>query len=151
MSTLSVQVTGFDDFIKDATQAGLDAEPLTRAALQNSVTRIQSNVRDRAAHRTGALQRSVLTTVDYPSAEVAVEEKYGEFVEYGTAPHDIEPTNKKALYWSGAFSPVKVVHHPGTKAQPFFKPGVDASLTYIDETFTKVMERLVTVMAGHAI
>lgn len=151
MSTLNVQLIGFDDFMQDVAKAGINAGPLTRAGIQNSVTKIQSNVRERAPHRTGALQRSVLTSVDYPEGTVSVEESYGQYIEYGTQPHIIVPKSKKALYWSGAFSPVKVVHHPGTRAQPFFKPGVDASLAYIDETFTRVMERLITVMAGRAV
>jgi len=148
--SLSVQITGFDDFAKDVRAAGLNAEPLVEAALQNSATKIQSSVRDRAPHRTGSLQRSVLATVSSDQATVRVEERYGIFVEEGTQPHIITPVNKKALFWSGAFSPVKSVMHPGTKAQPFFTPGVDASRPYIVDTFTKVMERLVTVMAGHA-
>lgn len=150
MSTLSVQVTGFDDFMADVDRAGVNADPLVRAALQNSAVRIQSNVRDRAPHRTGALQRSVLTTVDADQAVVRVEEKYGIWIEEGTKAHQITPVNKKALFWSGAFSPVKSVMHPGTPARPFFVPGIDATRAYIDETFAKVMERLVTVMAGHA-
>lgn len=149
MSTLSVQVTGFDDFMKDVAQAGVDAGPLVNTALFNSALHVQNNVRERAPHQTGALQGNVLLQVDYPTAQITVESPYGIFVEEGTQPHEIRPINKKALYWSGAFNPVKAVMHPGTKAQPFFQPGVDASVAYIDETFTKIMEKLITVMAGH--
>jgi len=41
------------------------------------------------------------------------------FVHEGTKPHEIRPTTKKALYWKGALHPVKVVRHPGTKANKF--------------------------------
>jgi HK97 gp10 family phage protein len=52
--------------------------------------------------------------------------EYATHVEYGTAPHEIRPKNKKALYWKGAEHPVAVVHHPGTAAQPFLRPGFEA-------------------------
>lgn len=50
---------------------------------------------------------------------------YAIFVELGTAPHDIFPKTKKALFWEGAAHPVSSVHHPGTKAQPFLRPAAD--------------------------
>lgn len=46
------------------------------------------------------------------------------WVEYGTAPHIIRPNSKKALHWVGARHPVAVVHHPGTRAQPYLRPAV---------------------------
>lgn len=150
MSTLSVTIDGWDDFLADIRNAGIQADPLIRAALSNSATRVQSNVRGRAPHRTGALQRSVLISPITSSAvEVSVNEKYGIFVEEGTAAHIIEPSGKKALYWKGALNPYKSVRHPGTKANPFFSTGVNQSDSYIMDQFTKVMERIITVMAGH--
>ena len=151
MSTLNVQIVGFDDFIFDMQKAGRNARPLVSAALQNSAVKIQSNVRQRAPHRTGALQRSVLETVSYPTAMVTVDESYAAYVEYGTAPHDIAPVNKKALFWKGAANPYRLVHHPGTKANPFFSSGVTASQLYIYEQFTKVVEKLISQMAGHPV
>jgi len=132
-------------------KAGMDAKLLVSAALFNSVTRMQSNIRERAPHKTGALQRSILTTVSYPTAMVTANEKYAQYVEYGTAPHIIAPVNKKALYWKGASNPYRLVHHPGTKANPFFSTGVNDSEAYIYETFMKVVERLITEMAGHPV
>jgi len=44
---------------------------------------------------------------------------YCYFVTDGTRPHDIKPKNGKALFWPGASHPSKVVHHPGTKSNPF--------------------------------
>lgn len=145
---LSITVDGWDDFIVGVDLANNSVQDLLNAGLQNSVTEIQSNVRQRAPHKTGNLQRSVLTSVNYPTAQVIVDEVYGTYVENGTAPHDIFPKNKKALYWNGAFSPVKAVHHPGTRAQPFFAPGVDASLAYVDDQLTKIADKLISFMAG---
>jgi HK97 gp10 family phage protein len=146
---LSIQIDGLDDFINDVKKAHANSQPLVRAALQNSATKIQHNVRGHAPHKTGALQRSVLTTVNYPSAKVTVEESYGRYVEDGTRPHLITPKNKKALFWKGALNPYKSVKHPGTKANPFFQIGVEESILYVQEQFVKVSEKLITTMAGH--
>jgi HK97 gp10 family phage protein len=148
MSTLSVQIIGLEDFIADTQRAGINAKSLISAALQNSAVKIQSNIRERAPHRTGALQRSILTTVSYPTAMVSSQEPYASYVEYGTAPHIIAPKNKKALYWNGAASPYRIVHHPGTKANPFFSAGVTESEAYVYEQFMQVVKRLVSTMAG---
>lgn len=47
---------------------------------------------------------------------------YARYVEFDTKPHIIKPKDKKALFWKGATHPIKAVHHPGTKAQPFLRP-----------------------------
>lgn len=146
--TLNVQIVGLNELIADVKKAGIDAKPLVRGALQNSATIIQRNVRQRAAHKTGALQRSIQQSISYPSATVEVLEKYGAFVEDGTKPHIIRPKNKKALFWKGALNPYKVIRHPGTRAKPFFKPGVEASQDGVIEQFVKVTERLINIMAG---
>jgi len=54
---------------------------------------------------------------------------YGLYVEYGTPPHIIKPKNKKALHWGGTNGPVvKLVHHPGTRPQPFIRPAINTKL-----------------------
>ncbi len=51
--------------------------------------------------------------------------KYAIYIETGTDPYEIRPVKAKALFWPGAAHPVKVVHHPGIKAQPFLRPTAD--------------------------
>ena len=41
------------------------------------------------------------------------------YVLQGTAPHEIEPRTRRALFWPEADHPVRRVHHPGTKPNPF--------------------------------
>lgn len=76
-----------------------------------------------------------------------------EFLEYGTAPHEITPNAKKALAWaaspagrrlsgnptkaaqrgqSGGMAFAKRVHHPGTKPYPFMVPGAEAAIAKAD-------------------
>lgn len=57
---------------------------------------------------------------------------YAIYVIRGTAPHDIYPVHAKALYWPGADHPVKVVHHPGSKGNDYFKTGVENAQSDID-------------------
>lgn len=45
-------------------------------------------------------------------------------VEYGTPPHAIDPTTKKALFWPGAAHPVRHVQHPGSAPEPFIRPAL---------------------------
>jgi hypothetical protein len=49
------------------------------------------------------------------------------FVELGTSPHEIRPTNPDGvLAWTagGVTHFAKVVHHPGTQAQPYLRPAL---------------------------
>lgn len=147
----TIEIVGLSDMIADAKQAGaVGADKLVRAALVNSTTEIQRQARVRAPHRTGTLQRSILPEINYPSALVAVNEKYGLFLEEGVGPFVIYPKNKKALFWKGALHPVKKVNHPGIKARPFFWPGVQASQGYIGKQFDTVLIKLTQALAGKA-
>ena len=53
---------------------------------------------------------------------VTAHKPYAGFVLHGTKPHDITPRNKQALSWmapSGDQTFATIVHHPGTKPNPF--------------------------------
>lgn len=50
---------------------------------------------------------------------VVVGAPYARYVVEGTGPHTILPHAKRALSWPGADHPVAIVHHPGTKPNPF--------------------------------
>jgi hypothetical protein len=152
---LEFKVEGYDDLIKDVKHAGGNARKLVTAALQNSVGKMQSNIRQRAAHKTGTLQRSVLTRVDYPEAQVHVQEKYGAFLEFGTGIYGpentpIRPKSKKALYFQVAGKPVFARSVKGIRPKPFFAPGVEASRTYVDQQFDHAHELIVKQLAGKA-
>lgn len=144
----NIYIDGLNEFLADVKKAGLDAKPLISSALTNAATITQRNIRQEAPHKTGSLQRSVMTFMSYPTATVTEQEKYGRYVEEGTRPHVIQATNKKALFWKGALNPYKAVRHPGTKANPFFERGVNRSVNEVQAQFSKVMDKLVTIMAG---
>lgn len=151
---VNVEVIGLKDLIHDIKKAGGDAEPLVTAALANSTQHVTEEVRQRAPHAFGTLQRSVLPEVRYPVGEVAVNEPYGRDVEEGTGPHTppheaIERwAQKKGLPKGVSWAIVNTIKKRGTRAQPFFKPGWEASQNFINEQFDKVTERLVNSLAG---
>ena len=146
---LDIKFEGFNELAQDARDAGArGTDNLLRAALTNSASRVQSEQRQRAPHRTGTLQRSILVQIKFPKAEVTAQEKYAVFIEEGTGPFTIKPKTKKALFWPGAKHPVKMVRHPGIKAKPFFKPGYDAALPYVEAQFDKASELLTLALAG---
>lgn len=150
---VNVEIDGLSDLVRDIKKAGGDARPLVTAALANSTQEVVREVRQRAPHAFGTLQRSVLAEVHYPVGEVAVNEPYGKDVEEGTGPHTppheaIERwAAKKGLPKGVSWAIVNTIKKRGTKAQPFFKPGWEASQNFINDQFEKVIDRLVNVLA----
>ena len=151
---VNVEVVGLNELIRDIKKAGGDAEPLVTAALTNSTTHVQQEVRQRAPHAFGTLQRSVLPEVRYPVGEVSVQESYGRDVEEGTGPHT-PPSDaierwikKKGLPNSALWPIIKTIEKRGTKAQPFFKPGWEASQEYINSQFERVLDKLISALMG---
>lgn len=72
--------------------------------------------------RTGNLRDSLNVHTSKSGDTVSLElwgAPYGQYVITGTAPHDIFPVVKQALFWPGATHPVTHVSHPGTKANDF--------------------------------
>jgi len=80
---------------------------------------------------TGALKASIKYRVTGKTIEIYMKD-YAMYVEFGTPPHIIRPKNGKALAWGKTLGqtksgkPIKefvakVVHHPGTRPQPFIR------------------------------
>jgi HK97 gp10 family phage protein len=151
--SLKVEVQGLPEMMRDVEKVGGNAKNLVKAAMTNSVNKIQSQTRSLAPHRTGTLQRSVLTEVNYPDATVKVNEKYGAYIEsgtgiYGPEKRKIEPKTAKVLAFKIGGSQVFARSVKGMKAHPFFKPGIDQSLDYINDQFLKVIAKITEALAG---
>jgi hypothetical protein len=83
-----------------------------------------------------------LTARWYPRAS------YAPFVEFGTGPHIIKAINKRVLantQTGQVFGPV--VHHPGTKANPFMERIVAASVPDIESLFAQALEKVTAQIA----
>lgn len=74
---------------------------------------------------TGRLRNSIKTTRKLtargPTYQVGTNVEYAPYVENGTRPHVIRPRRAQVLRFkvNGRTVYAKVVHHPGTRAQPF--------------------------------
>ena len=94
---------------------------------QLMLTDAHREVQDKAPRQTGNLKDAIQWKMGTTSGQVfanTFKAKYAYWVIDGTRPHIITPKNKKALYWKGAEHPWALVHHPGTKPNPFFDKAV---------------------------
>lgn len=148
-----VEIKGLDSLLADVRKAGGSADRLVRAAIQNSTSHIQSRAREKAPHRTGTLQRSIMTEVSMSNGRVYVGEKYGIYFEMGTGIYGqyrryIVPKNAKVLAWRSGGSMVFAKRVRGIPKQPFFKPAIDESKGYVNDQFIDVRNILVRELAG---
>src|SRR5271167_176780 len=144
MADFTIEVAGLPKLIAGLQQAPSIAAPILQRALSASQAILAMNTtRETVPWRTGFLVQTfqAVLTVGmlrwYPTAS------YARFVEFGTAPHVIEPKNGKALYWPGAEHPVRRVNHPGTKPNAFMERIIAAATPEINSTFEAALEQIV--------
>jgi len=78
----------------------------------------------------------------YPKAS------YAPYVEFGTRPHIIKAVNAKVLANKATgdfFGPI--VHHPGTKANPFLERIISAAQPDITEMFVQALQQITGAIA----
>jgi hypothetical protein len=124
-------------------------EAMRKGAYQ-TMARVEREAKQLVPTKTGNLKTSIhadtLPDGAYCSAgggNGLKDVRYAPYVEYGTVPHDIRPVNKKALFWKGAAHPVMVVHHPGTKAHPFFTPAVEYAMGFAEQDMKDAVDALI--------
>ena len=76
---------------------------------------------------------------------------YAPFVEFGTAPHEIRPVNKRVLanVKTGQIFGT-LVHHPGTKANPFMERIVASAQPDVDSVFIQALDKITGQIATQA-
>ncbi|MFC6080920.1 hypothetical protein [Sphaerisporangium aureirubrum] len=119
------------------------AEVLTKSVLivektsHNTVAYAQGLVRV----DTGNLRSTIGADLDGDGMgfEAGPTAEYGADVEYGTRPHVIRPSQKKALFWEGGEHPVRKVNHPGTAPQPYMRPAFDRATREFDAAIDAVV------------
>jgi len=112
-------------------------------AIALSVGLVNRNAKKEAPVRTGRLKSGIRSEFNPLFGKVESTVSYGILVHEGTGPHIIRPVKKKALYWKGAAHPVKLVHHPGTRANPFMKRGSERSEAGVQALFQKAINNIV--------
>ena len=63
----------------------------------------------------------MLGSLRQEGTRVYVGSDHWHFLEYGTDPHTIRPSTKRALWWEGLEHPVDIVHHPGNREYAFMR------------------------------
>lgn len=125
---------------KDA-QRRLRALEETRPLLQTIQLRAVAEAKKRVARATGHTARTIAPGDLTDSYTIVRAAGAAIFLEGGTRAHVIRPRNAKVLSWTankrlsgrartagGRRFFARVVHHPGTKPQPFLVPGAVAAL-----------------------
>jgi hypothetical protein len=116
-----------------------DVKPILRDIQLTAVAEAKRRVPRKTGHLGRSIQAGRLTDRE---ARIEARANYAAHVEFGTKPHVIRPRHKKALAWAPAGQTrlsgaprkgakrifAKEVHHPGTKAQPYLRPGVEAAV-----------------------
>jgi HK97 gp10 family phage protein len=135
---MSVQIKGAAELQRFLDQLPANVEKnIVRGALRAGTKVLADAVNVAVPERTGALKGSIKVRAGVragrATARVTIGDKkawYLHIIEGGSKPHDIAPKKrlndgKKALAF-GDFVRA-LVHHPGTKANPFFVRTVDAN------------------------
>jgi hypothetical protein len=107
-----------------------------RPVLRTIQLRAVAEAKKRVPRATGHTARTIAPGALTSDFTIVTAAGAAAFLEFGTRPHVIRPRNKSVLSWSanrrlsgrartasGRRFFAKVVHHPGTKPQPFLVPG----------------------------
>ncbi len=101
--------------------------------------------------RTGYLLQNWGFEVGTLRARMYPRASYAPYVEFGTGPHTIKAVNKRVLanaQTGQIFGPV--VHHPGTKANPFMERIVAAAEPEITALFQTAMTQITDAITSQA-
>lgn len=92
-----------------------------RDAMQRVVLQGEAMMKREAPVKRGTLRRSITSRVERGGDRgvIGTNLSYARAVNDGSRPHIIKPKRAKALFWQGARHPIKVVNHPGTRANDF--------------------------------
>ena len=105
-----------------------------------------------APKKTGAFADALtVTTEEASGTRVAVRgggpEPLWTYITKGTAPHEIRPVHARALHWDDVFA--TLVHHPGTKPNPFAQEALaKAQEALREETVGSVTAHILAVIAA---
>jgi HK97 gp10 family phage protein len=129
-------------------QRGLDIKILADKISSEILPRLVKKAADyayalmsaKAPVRTGRLLGSIREQIRGVEATVGPTVPYAIYVEYGTAPHEIRPVYASVLRFeteSGiVFTPI--VHHPGTRAQPFIRKTAEVTRQKLPELWNEI-------------
>ena len=143
--TIQVTIDGLDQFLAAVRKAPATVIKEISTASQKSVLTIQSNAMKEApvnkSYGGGNLRQNIKSRmIGKFGGEIVANAPYSAAVELGTRPHIIRPVNARVLAnkRTGQFFG-KLVHHPGTKPNPFMLRAVQGSAKKIEEFFNTAL------------
>jgi len=118
-------------------------QPIVEGAASFAFDRMYSN----APWRKGYLAQSIQKQVGEGTATIKPLASYAIFVVQGTAPHLIRPVNASCLAFEsgmlGGMIFTRLVHHPGTKPNPFVQRSADETVEAMPELAQQVIDEAV--------
>ena len=131
-------------------QRGLDIKILADKISSEILPRLVKKTADyayalmsaKAPVRTGRLLGSIREQIRGLEATVGPTVPYAMYVEYGTRPHEIRPVFASVLRFEveGKVVFTQVVHHPGTRAQPFVRETAEMTREKFPELWDEIAE-----------
>lgn len=109
-----------------------DIQEQIEKALPGIARRMQNELMIAAPVDTGRLKNSIKVNSTGDGLIISMVD-YGKFVEFGTPPHVISPTEKEALKFKIGKEELirKKVKHPGTRPNPFIRNTIQNKLKQI--------------------
>ena len=142
---ITVTLNNYDKIRQTFEQAPVKMTREISTAIQHIIAKIHLDAVNEAPVNKqsggGSLKQSIRYNMLTPTRGiVTVESKYGIYVHEGTRPHEIRVKDKMVLAnkrTGQIFG--KVVHHPGTKPNPFLTRAVEKNKDYINQEFDKAI------------
>jgi hypothetical protein len=144
MTKITVKLKDYDVLHDLFKQAPEKTAKEINIAVQKVILKVQGSAMKLAPIQSGKLRQSVTSQMTgIGSGKVEVGSSYGIFVHDGTKPHIIQVKKKRCLanVKTGQIFG-KIVHHPGTKANPFLQNAADTEMTFIDKVFGEAVDNI---------
>ena len=144
---ISVRVHGAKEIIKGLKNIDIKEANHEWLKVASSITVAESKIQ--APVYNGTLRNRIRADIKRDHAIIYTKVPYALFVHEWTHPYTIQPKKKKSLFRKGATHPVKVVHHPGIKANPFFDRASAIVETKLQKKYINTVGRFITQAIGN--
>ena len=145
MSWISISIEGKEKTIsKLKSFSNEDFKLIRQKWLSESAIELEWEAKKEAPVDKWILRKSIGSKVFWDYAMLFSNVSYAIFVHEWTQPHIIKPLKKKALFWPWAKYPVKLVKHPGTKANPFFYRAINNKKESVSLRLSNIVDDFIT-------
>ena len=143
MSLVAIEIKNLSQLQQTLREYPRISEPILQKAIYASIAILAKHTtRPTVPFRTGRLIQSFVPRFARLQGRWGPTVRYAIYVHEGTRPHIILPRFKQALWWEGAPHPVKKVHHPGTKPNPFMEKIRSNAEQEISGVFLQALNRI---------